>query len=136
MAFSKPCTQRELDYIRENWRTKSTKEMAAELGRSERTVRKKINDMHLREEDAEQPTARRILVPPPVGAASEAHSLEELRDVIWRSLMEAEPRDVPRLAKEYRDTLAAIEAREAGRADEDDLGTDPIAERLRIVAGG
>lgn len=132
MTFAKPFTQRELEYVRANWKTKTVKEMASELHRSPSSVYKKINDMHLREAPPGGPDAAADSKGPRKLIPSEAGSLEDLRSLLWRSLQEAEPRDVPRLSKEYRDTVAAIEGRGSGDGADDDEA-DPIVERLRLI---
>ncbi len=125
MAFARPYTLREMDYIRENWQTKTVREMADELGRSERGVYKKIRDMHLRDGAAAQPRAPMQREPkkapavqgkPARGApgciarhGGDRGRLEGLRDLIWASLEEASPADVARLAPEYRKTIEEIE---------------------------
>lgn len=133
MAFSKPYTQRELDYIRDNWPARTCEQIAADLGRSERGVYKKVNDMRLRD----RPAADRGQKPAvALAAASEGGTLEDLRDLLWTMLQSAEPRDAARLAREYRETLGEIEKQEAsdggGGIGEE---ADPIADRIRLVSG-
>ncbi|WP_277071000.1 hypothetical protein [Slackia exigua] len=125
MAFSKPATQRELDYIRERWKTDSPSDIADHLGRTDRFVYKKINDMHLREErDSssmhgrhEKPPSKRPEPKAEVDAESSKRGrpkssrerLCALRDLIWDSLQQAQPRDVPKLSEEYRTVMEKLE---------------------------
>lgn len=124
MAFRRPYTQREMDYIRDHWQTSTAGEIARELGRSTSGIYKKINDMRLRQGPSRK-------APPPMesgvekahpmeggegagvapfhrGPMSDAERLCGLRDLIWRSMLDASPQDVARLAPEYRKTIADI----------------------------
>lgn len=146
MAFARQYTQREMDYIRDNWRSKTVAEMAAELGRSERGVYKKIRDMHLREDagtDAPAPMQRRAREGPAVQptearrapecigrSGGDRGRLEGLRDLIWASLEEASPADVARLAPEYRKTIEEIERMGGGGGKQQDR------EAAGVAAGG
>lgn len=144
MAFSKPATQRELDYIREKWKTDSPSDIAAHLGRTERFVYKKINDMHLRDErdslsmhgEHEKPSGKR----PEPKAEVEAESskcgrpkssrerLCALRDLIWDNLQQAQPRDVPKLSEEYRTVMEKLE-----KSDGSVRSASPISDIISIV---
>lgn len=121
MAFAKPYTQRELDYIRDNWESTTPAEMAAHLGRSARGVYKKIRDMHLREtvaraqdepmhEKPKKAATMRRKEPKQtdvcIGDAMTDHDrMAALRDLIWANLQVATPAEVARLAPEYRRTI-------------------------------
>lgn len=138
MAFARQYTQREIDYIAAHWKSKSAAEMAAELGRSERGVYKKIRDMHLRDDEPPKPpepmhtTPRRGRSVQPKkgrtagecigGAMSDRERLAGLRDLIWAALEQATPADVSRLAPEYRKTISEMERMDAeeGRPDRED----------------
>lgn len=152
MSFTRAYTQRELEYIRANWQSKPAREIASELGRSERGIYKKIRDMHLREQ---APAG----APPPMqsgpgdGApmrsqgpagtpaphrvpASDRERLAGLRDLIWAALEGASPADVARLAPEYRKTICEMERMDAeeGEPDREDptgAGGD-LAEVIRL----
>lgn len=133
MSFTRAYTQRELDFIRANWKKKSAREIASELGRSERGIYKKIRDMHLREQAPDggsPPMQSDAKIGAPMQSqghgdvatlhrapTTDRERLAGLRDLIWASLAEAGPADVARLAPEYRKTLE-----EMGRLDERDAG--------------
>lgn len=146
LAFTRAYTQRELDYIRANWQSKSCAEMASELGRSERGIYKKIRDMHLR--DASPPKGSAPMQKAPLEHApiheqtsqgaprsrSDAEWLAELRDLIWRNLQDAEPVDVARLAPEFRKTLAEMgRAREVEGGTDEQGGGDSLADVISLV---
>lgn len=146
LSFSKTYTQRELDYIRANWETKTAGEIASELGRSERGVYKKIRDMHLRDDSAKpmQSTTKKAKVVQQkspvatvhcIGAATTDHQrLAGLRDLIWDSMQGAAPADVARLAPEYRKTIQEMIALDGGgkQARAADGGGGGLAEVLRL----
>lgn len=144
MAFSKPATQRELDYIRERWKTESPADIAGHLGRTERFVYKKINDMHLREDRGsppmhgghEKPSSKRS-EPKAVSDAesskrgrpkSSRERLCALRDLIWDNLQQAQPRDVPKLSEEYRTVMEKLE-----KSDGSVRSASPISDIISIV---
>lgn len=136
MAFSRPATQREMDFIRESWRDLPAREIAARLGRTERFVYKKINDMRLREEPSPAPVqrgpsegAREAPSEPP--AASDRERLCSLRALLWERLRDAPARDTARLSEEYREVLASIAAIDAAEAEEG--GSSPVAEIIKLV---
>lgn len=150
MTFAKRYTQRELDYIRANWETKTTEEMASHLGRSRSGVYKKILDMHLRDDSADEPKAP-MDERPKVGslmhivdarqgrdsietAMTDHQRLAGLRDLIWDSMQGAAPADVARLAPEYRKTIQEMIALDGGgkQARAADGGGGGLAEVLRL----
>ena len=141
MTFSKPVTQRELDFIRDSWGRLKISEIAAQLGRSERTIYKKINDMHLREgatgkpmQVEPKPEPKRTGTEPLPEGLSSLDRLRRLRDIQWAALQGAEPREMSKLSAEYRETLKDIEAMESGGAGEvsnDDDGISNIIELVR-----
>lgn len=151
MAFRRPYTQREMDFIRDNWKTSTTAEIAKELGRSPSGIYKKINDMRLRaphrggtsrpmESGVEKAppmdsTDARSTVPFHRGPETTKERLCGLRDLIWRSLLDASPQDVARLAPEYRKTIEAIEAAgEVGSHDDAGCNGDgDLADILSLV---
>ena len=146
LSFSKIYTQRELDYIRDNWGRKTVGEMASELGRSERGVYKKIRDMHLRDGLAPPMQSKSKSAAPMqskrptaavrcIGAPETDHQrLAGLRDLIWDSMRGASPADVARLAPEYRKTIQEMIALDGGgkQARADDGGGGGLAEVLRL----
>lgn len=152
MSFTRAYTQRELDFIRANWQGKTAKEIASELGRSERGIYKKIRDMHLRDGDAGRhappmQSGPKSDIPmqsqgaqgvPPVHreAMNDHDRLAGLRDLIWAALLEAGPADVARLAPEYRRTIEEMERMDAGegeQAREDAEGAGPgLAEIISL----
>lgn len=134
MSFTRAYTQRELEFIRANWKKKSAREIASELGRSERGIYKKIRDMHLREQapdggsppmqsDAKngapmQSQSAQEGSPVHREAMSDHDRLAGLRDLIWAALLEAGPADVARLAPEYRRTIEEMERMDAGDGEQ------------------
>lgn len=132
MAFSKPFTDEELAYIRGNYPKKTCEEIAEDLGRSRRGVYNKVRDMGLRKTATGKPAER------PQARVAGAHTLDELAGVLWLNIQAAEPRDVAKLAKEYRECLAEIEKQKGGGVSagaKSKPAADPIAERLKLVAG-
>jgi transposase len=136
MAFAKPYTQRERDFVRAHWQEMTRKELAEKLGRSERSVYKVIADMHLREESGSERSESGKKRPTCTVAASNPGTLEELRSLLWSALQEASPRDIPRLSQEYREVLNELKAGEHGEHVDDGTADDPLVERLRLVSGG
>lgn len=146
MSFTRAYTQRELEYIRANWQSKPAREIASELGRSERGIYKKIRDMHLRDGSAPpmQSKAKNAAAIQPkrptaavrcIGAPETDHQrLAGLRDLIWDSMQGASPADVARLAPEYRKTIQEMIALDGGgkQARADDGGGGGLAEVLRL----
>ena len=99
MAFSKPFTQRERDYVRDRWPDESAEEIASDLRRSVRGVYKLINDMHLRESPEppmQEGAGRRPRRDPGGGCAApggdDASRLTALRDLLWADLLQAGPK--------------------------------------------
>lgn len=151
MTFAKQYTQREMDFIREHWRTMTAAQMASELGRSERGVYKKIADMHLRDEagDAaagpmhesrEGAPSKRARAPERtlccIGPAKSDHDrLAGLRDLIWDAMQGASPADVARLSPEFRKTIEEmrrLDADGAERAGQAEGPGDLLAEVLQF----
>lgn len=150
MSFGRNYTQRELDYIRDRWQADSCAEIAAHLGRSKSSVYKKINDMHLKDD-------ARAKGPPPMesgggnrpsmdapGAESALGSigpersdldrLRGLRDLIWQSMLGAEPAEVAKLAPEFRKTIDRIEQMEGTRGgDSDSDAGEGLSDILALV---
>lgn len=149
MAFTRAYTQRELDTIRAKWKTSSAKELADELGRSERGIYKKIKDMHLREDDAaegqspmqESPENGEAMQPKAADFGAECigrkvtdmDRLAGLRDLIWKALLGAEPSDIAKLAPEYRKTIEEMIQIDGGRTGgTEDGGGGSLAEVIRL----
>ena len=143
MAFSKPFTQRERDYVRDRWPDESAEEIASDLRRSVRGVYKLINDMHLRESPEppmQEGAGRRPRREPGGGCAApggdDASRLAALRDLLWADLLQAGPKDAPRLSEEYRNVLAAIatqEGRGSGDGGDRDGGDGDLSDILDFV---
>lgn len=134
MAFSKPASQRELDFIRANWQTMKVADIAAELGRGERFVYKKINDMHLR--DGSPPPERKPMQQKPengrvvhVQARARRGTIRDLADVVWAAVVDADPGQLPKLSEEYRRILEEMRKQEA----ESDGGGSAISDIVRLV---
>jgi hypothetical protein len=135
MAFSKPASQRELDFIRANWKTMKVADIASELGRGERFVYKKINDMHLR--DGPAPAEAPPMQPKPergrmvhVPARPKRGSLSDLADVVWSAVLAAEPGQLPKLSEEYRRIMEEMKGDDEKGAS---AGERPIAEIIRLA---
>lgn len=130
MSFTRPYTQKELDFIRDNWERMTVQEIADKLGRSKSGIYKKISDMRLRGDrpgKAVPPMDAGPKKAPPmdkkvvrsgvesIGARkTDLERMKDLRDLIWRNLLDAEPSEVSKLAPEFRKTIEKIESMEGG----------------------
>jgi hypothetical protein len=150
MSFCRQYTQRELDYVRDNWGKVPVTKMAEHLGRSRSSVYKKAHDMRIGGEaspgtrppmesggenrppmDSDGAVSGRLSI----GAATtDLDRLAGLRDLIWRALLGAEPSDIARLAPEYRKTIQEMIALDGSgkQARADDGGGGGLAEVLRL----
>lgn len=107
MSWSKPFTEDEITFVRESFGQLSPAEMAQRLGRSKRGVNNLISRLGLRaSQKAEEPAPA-----PPRQAASgsQLDALLELRDILRLALLDAGPQSIPKVAREYRETLDEIE---------------------------
>lgn len=120
------------EFIRAAWPGLSATKIAARIGFSKTAVidyLKRENLWELRDDPAN-------FEPATLGAEEDGQDtvgrMRELRDALKVSLVDADPRTMPALAREYRacvDEVAALEA-EAGRDD----GDDPFAGAARAFA--
>lgn len=115
-------TADERQFIKSAYPRLGTAEIAKKLGRSRSGVSKLVKEM---KESGEIPSAKsmerstgRVTAGPPPdapdGTQDTAGQLRWVRDILERSLWDAEPPQAARLAKEYRETVMAIEGMEGG----------------------
>lgn len=115
-------TADERQFIKSAYQRFGTVEIAKKLGRSRSGVSKLVKEM---KESGEIPSARsmerstgRVTAGPPSdapdGTQDTAGQLRWVRDILERNLWDAEPPQAARLAKEYRETVMAIEGMEGG----------------------
>ena len=113
MGRSNKLTDLERDYIEAVYPQLTAKEIAARLGRSERTVYKVAKERGLLNETQ--------AAKPPGDATGR---LVELRETLRTALLDAKPASIAPLAREYRATIQEIERREGA----DDDGRDVLGE--------
>lgn len=112
----------ERQFIKSAYPRLGTAEIAKKLGRSRSGVSKLVKEM---KESGEIPSAKsmerstgRVTAGPPPdapdGTQDTAGQLRWVRDILERSLWDAEPPQAARLAKEYREAVMAIEGMEGG----------------------
>lgn len=142
MAFSKPLTNEEREYIRSSLLEKLPKEKIAEnIGRSVRTVQKIASEM--KEEIEAANKARIYTITPQVVTNSYGDAkrqdtygrLCEVREILRSNLLGCEPQQVASIAKAYRETLQDITEIE-GKYRNEPQAADPIAARLKLVSFG
>ena len=142
MAWSKPFTEVETLFVTQRWGQLSAAEIAEKLGRSRRGVENLAKRLGL-----SAPCARAIgadaeadAQPPPESLSAEAETQGEpgeLEDLRWlrrqlkRQLADAGPQSAPRLASEFRETIAAIRRAEA---DDDGYGNEEQEEGQSVLA--
>lgn len=149
MSFSRLYTQKELDYIRDNWGRVPVAKMASKLGRSRSSLYKKAHDMRIAgkpSDDAASPMESGGEKCPPMDTApaffghmsigadiSDHERLAGLRDLIWNALIGAEPADIAKLAPEYRKTIEEMIQLDGGRdGGKEDGGGGSLAEVIRL----
>lgn len=137
MAWSKPFTQEEDEYIESVFPQMRTGAIAAKLGRSASGVRSRIAALGLRQEPAMMRARARAREEERAGGTGEdpqdtLAALRELRGVLRCALMDAEPRNIPSISAEYRETLDAIERIENGGENGEGGG---LAELIGSLAG-
>ena len=134
MAWSKPFSAEETEFIRESFPQLSPATIAQRLGRSTRGVEKKVAELGLRESRARASFAPD---PPPdrgagAGQRGRLADLVELRGVLRNALLaDIDPRALPKIAAEYRATIDEI-ARIEGDGEDGVDGCD-IGELLSVV---
>lgn len=133
MAWSKPFTEEEDEYIRTVFPQMRTGAIAMKLGRSPSGVRNRIAALGLRSEAATMRAREMVAEEDRRGGAQDTLSmLRELRGVLRQALMDAEPRNIPSISAEYRETLDAIERIENGVEGGEGGG---LAELIGSLAG-
>lgn len=137
MAWSKPFTKEEDEYIKSVFPQMRTGAIATKLGRSVSGVRNRIATLGLREEAAMSHARARAREEEHASGPGDDHqdtlaALRELRGVLRRALMDAEPRNIPSISAEYRETLDAIEHIENGGEGGEGGG---LAELIGSLAG-
>lgn len=124
---TQPLDENERDFIRATFPQLSVSAIAERLGRSRETVNKFVRDEGLREGRQKEPAPQPDPGPAPEGTAAR---LTELRDRLRAALMEASPKEVAPLAREYRATLLELERMEGGKDDPASVALDAISERI------
>lgn len=140
MAWSKPFTEEEDEYIRTVFPQMRTGAIAQKLGRSPSGVRARIAALGLREEAAILRTRACAHEGEPAKQAQDGTQdtlsmLRELRGVLRCALMDAEPRNIPSISAEYRETLEAIEKIENGGEGGEGGEGGGLAELIGSLAG-
>lgn len=137
----KAWSAREREFVRNAYPALGPAAIARKLGRSRSGVCNVIR--RLKEEGALESKPETKQGPPqavptsppcdsPDGRQDTLGRLKWVRSIVEAQLYEAEGASAARLAKEYRDTLDAIERMEGGNGDDDALGAfaDALAKRL------
>lgn len=141
MPEGKRFSESEKEFIRNSYLCLSSRTIAKKLGRSRTGVDKIIRQMvecgEMPPKAATETRADSVPGSPPADSA-DGHQdtlgrLRWVRGILERQLYDAEPTTAARLAKEYRDTIAAIERLEQdGGGGDDIIGqfADVLAQRL------
>lgn len=138
MAWSKPLTDDEKEFIRQTYPQLGTTECARRLGRSRRCVQVNARRMGLmaearttpaREVRGEQGPSEGAAIEPAAGGDTLSR-LREARDVLHRQMLEADPKNVASIVREYRAVCKDIDAMGGGGADGSDSLADAIARAL------
>lgn len=129
MAFSKPFSEDEIEYIRLKHGVLSSAEIAEKLDRSQRGVNNKIKELGL--SDANLASCARVKEglpePPGIVPGGRLEALFELRDMIRAEVILAEGQTKAKLSQEYREILSEIDALENPvGGDQDDEGIGDI----------
>ena len=131
MSWSKPFTEDEVTFVRESFGQLSPTEMAQRLGRSKRGVNNLISRLGLR---ASRQAAVPVPTPPRQAPAdSQLGALLELRDILRLALLDAGPQAIPKVAREYRETLDEIERLRDGGRPEGSHGEDAFDALLGAI---
>lgn len=127
MAFSKPFSDEEIEYIKLKYGVLSSAEIAEKLDRSQRGVNNKIKELGL--SDARLASCARVkgasIEPPGIEECGRLGALVELRDMIRAEVILAEGQTKAKLSQEYREILAEIDALEnpvGGDQEDDEFG--------------
>ena len=121
MAWSKPFTDEEKETIRELRSQLTPAEIAKRLGRSRRGVETVISKL-----DDGAPHARAWCQPEEDESRGAVSDLRALARRLEAAMETAGPGSLPRLAREYRETVMQIEALEGASGEHDEQG-DPNA---------
>jgi len=134
MAWSKPLTDDEKEFIRQTYPQLGTTECARRLGRSRRCVQVNARRMGLMAEARTTPArevrGEQTSEPEPAAGGDTLSRLREARDVLHRQMLDADPKNVASIVREYRAVCKDIDAMEGGGADGSDSLADAIARAL------
>lgn len=125
------CTDEEREYVREHYGKMSQAAMARELGRSVGLISKLVKEMGLAESKArakpEGPAAVEL-------ADDDTLSrLKHLRRILWRNILDCEPRNLAQLSKEYRalsQEIDTIERANGGGGSSDANALDALVDAI------
>ena len=125
MAWQTPFSEKEDQFIRQNWQKLGTTGTARQLGRSRSGVKGRVAALGLRDGQAATPArvtaapGRRMDLREVAAQGDEKETLEALRDVLAERIMETDSaRDTAALAKRMIEVGERIaEVRDAGRAE-------------------
>ena len=132
----------EREFIRNSYPCLSSRMIAKKLGRSrtgvDKIIRQMVESGEIAERVATKTAPEEAPQSPPADAADGRQDtlgrLRWVRSLLERQLYDAEPTTAARLAKEYRDTIDAIDKleREGGEDGNDIIGqlADSIAKRI------
>ena len=138
MAWSKPIAVDEEQFIREACGQLSAVDMAARLGRSRSAIYATMKRLGLRppraraEEDAHD-VQELVNEPRRAPADNQLDALLELRDILRLALLDAGPQSIPKVAREYRETLDEIERLRDGGDSGADRGEDAFDALLGAI---
>lgn len=131
----RPWSAVELAYIRENCGKLSVRQMAQDLGRPKSSVDRKAREARasgaLGTVDTHAPAGTGPLPPDPAAAPESIDGrLDELASLLRSRVMEADERNVAKIAAEYRETLEALKGTEG---DADDGGGSRLERLVRSL---
>lgn len=119
-------TEDELEYIRAVYPELGPSAIARNLGRSLSAVKARIKEMGLKKSDKQIS----IVKLDPNAAIKDHDRLIELRDILRQRLIEASPREIASISKEYRAVLQDIEALNAKKEEEQGNPLEQLAKKL------
>lgn len=132
MSWSKPLTDEEREFIRQTYPELGTAECAKRLGRSKRCVQVNARRMGLMPTVGQPRTtpAREVRAEDAPVPDDTLSRLREARDVLHRQMLDADPKTVASIVREYRAVCKDIDNLEGGGADGGGSLADAIAKAL------
>ena len=125
------CTDEEREFVREHYGKMSQAAMARELGRSTGLISKLVKEMGLAEQ--KEPDRPEEPAAPEPGDEETLPRLKHLRRILWRNILECDPRNIAQLSKEYRaltQEIDIIERADGGGGSSDANALDALVDAI------